>query len=70
MTTINHLSDGAPSACEIDWDLICWDKVENKYYGFRCVLQRLFGKDVMAKRKHCSGSFLTRPQQNSLRLDE
>jgi hypothetical protein len=28
MTTMNHLLDGAPSACEIDWDLICWDKVE------------------------------------------
>jgi RNA-directed DNA polymerase len=30
MTTMNHLLDGAPSACEIDWDLICWDKVEKQ----------------------------------------
>lgn len=30
MTTINHLLDGAPSACQIDWDLICWIKVEKQ----------------------------------------
>ena len=30
MTTMNYLLDGASSACQIDWNAICWTKVEKQ----------------------------------------
>ena len=30
MTTMNYLLDGASSACQIDWNVICWTKVEKQ----------------------------------------
>lgn len=72
MTTMNYLLDGASSACQIDWNAICWTKVEKQVRRLQVRIAKAVreGRHGKAKRKHCSGLFLTRFQQNSLRLDE
>ena len=70
MTTMNHLLDGAPSACEIDWDLICWTKVEKQVRRLQVRIEKAVREGRHGKVKALQWAFLTRPQQNSLRLDE
>ena len=51
MTTINHLLDGALSACEIDWDLICWTKVEKQVRRLQVLIAKAVREGRYGKAK-------------------